>query len=180
MREARDMIELPTQESWDKLYSSNGSFAIRKMFYELSTPAVRKKFPPIFTLRPRPHAGLPSAYQTYMDSIDEFDAALKIVPNMRVWDQLKQANWFKNGDPSHCFEGLKIWQEHMKMRDASLAKRILIEKTEKGEVGAAKALLAETKTKAPVGRKAKASPAEEASKTRMKNFRLQSVGGKTA
>ena len=169
------MTELPTHEDWDKLYSPRGIYVIRKMFYEHSTTESRKKYPPIFTLRCREYKGLPSAYQVYMSSVDEYDAALKIVPNMRVWESLKKAKWFMRGDPSHTFEGLEAWRKHMKLRDASLAKKILIEKAEKGEVSAAKALLVESKEKKVVGRKPKVSPAEEASKNRMKNFRLKSV-----
>jgi len=149
------MNELPTQEEWNKLYAPNGVFAIRKMFRELSTPAMRKKYPPIFTLKPFPYKGLPSAYQVFMESIDEYDAATKIVPNMKTWDQLKDASWFLNGDVAHSFEGLIVWRDHMKQRDASKAKAALFDKIEKGDVTAAKAILADTKVKTPAGRKNK-------------------------
>ena len=163
--------ELPTQKEWDKLYSPNGGYAIRKMFYELSTPAMRKKYPPIFTLKPYPYKGLPSVYQTYMNSIDEYDAATKIVPNMKEWDKLKAAHWFFSHDESHSFEGLKSWREHMKQRDASTARAALFEKIEKGDVTAAKAILADTKTKAPVGRKNKKTTEEKASIARITDYR---------
>ena len=162
---------LPTQKEWNKLYAPNGVFAIRKMFRELSTPAMRKKYPPIFTLKPFEYKGLPSAYQTYMTSVDEYDAALKIVPNMKTWDQLKEASWFLNGDLAHSFEGLKAWREHMKQRDASAAKAALHEKMDAGDVTAAKAVLADTRVKAPVGRKNKKTTEEIASVTRIQEFR---------
>jgi len=165
-------MTLPTQEQWNNLYAPNGVFAIRKMFRELSTPAMKDKYPPIFTLKPYPYKGLPSAYQTYMESVDEYEAALKIVPNLKVWDHLKDASWFANGDPAHSFEGLKAWREHMKQRDASTARAALFSKiATTGDVTAAKAILADTKTKAPVGRKNKKTTEEKASVTRIKEFR---------
>ena len=165
------MNKLPTQEDWNKLYAPNGVFAIRKMFRELSTPAMRKKYPPIFTLKPFPYKGLPSAYQVFMGSIDEYEAALKIVPNMKTWDQLKEASWFLNGDVAHSFEGLAVWRDHMKQRDASAAREALMTKMQSGDVTAAKAILADTKVKAPVGRKSKQTKEEIASVTRIKEFR---------
>jgi len=165
------MSNLPTQEDWNKLYAPNGVFAIRKMFRELSTPAMRKKYPPIFTLKPFEYKGLPSAYQVYMESVDEYDAATKIVPNMKTWDQLKEASWFLNGDLAHSFEGLKAWREHMKQRDASAAKAALQDKMATGDVTAAKAILADTKTKASVGRKGKKTKEENATVTRIAEFR---------
>ena len=165
---------LPTQEKWNNLYAPNGVFAIRKMFRELSTPAMRKKYPPIFTLKPFEYKGLPSAYQVYMESVDEYDAAIKIVPNMKTWDQLKDASWFLNGDVAHSFEGLKVWREHMQQRDASAARAALQMKMETGDVTAAKAVLADTKAKASVGRKSKKkTPEENATVTRIKEFRKQ-------
>ena len=159
------------KEQWNALYAPNGVFSIRKLFRELSTPAMRKKYPPMFTLKPYEYKGLPSAYQIYMDSIDEFDAATKLVPNLKVWDQLKNASWFRNGDVAHSFDGLVSWRRHMKDRDASAAKATLLAKVASGDVTAAKAVLADTKTKATVGRKTKKTTEEKASITRIEAFR---------
>lgn len=148
--------QLPTKEDFDKLYSqSNKTFCYRSIFWEKSPPESRDKFPPLFTLKLVPHKGLPSAYQVYMDSIDEYDAALKIMPNMKEWEKLIATSWFLDGDPNKSHQGLKTWREHMKARDASLAKKVLIKETEGGSVSAARVLLTESKVKAPVGRKSK-------------------------
>jgi len=171
-------MNLPTQEDWNALYAPNGVFSIRKLFRELSTPAMRKKYPPMFTLKPFEYKGLPSAYQIYMESIDEFDAATKIVPNMKVWDSLKEADWFLNGDKAHSFEGLKVWREHMRQRDASKARAALFNKLDNDDVTAAKAILADTKTKSNAGRKGKKAPVEDASKKRIKDFKLKQVVNK--
>jgi len=165
------MIKETLQSQWNALYAPNGVFSIRKLFRELSTPAMRKKYPPMFTLKPYEYKGLPSAYQIYMDSIDEFDAATKLVPNLKVWDQLKNASWFLNGDPAHSFDGLVSWRRHMKDRDASKARAALFDKIDKGDVTAAKAILADTKIKEKVGRKGKKTKTELASVSRIKEFK---------
>lgn len=163
---------MPTEEEWGKLYNKkNGHFAIQKVFYEQGTPASRKKLPPLFTLKPHEHKGLPSAYLIYMDSIDEFDAAKKLAPNMAVWDTLIATDWFMNGLPNSAFQGLKVWRQHMRDRDASIAKEALLEKVKSGDTTAAKAVLANAKVKAPVGRKSKKTVKENATVTRIKEFR---------
>jgi len=164
-------MKLPTKEDFQKLYSVNGNFAINKMFWEMSTPESRKKLPPIFTLKPEEHKGLPSAYKIYMESIDEYDAATKLAPNMKVWDAMVDANWFREGDIRHAHDGLKVWRQHMKARDASLARSVLIEKTQNGEITAARALLAESKTRNGVGRKTKKSNTESPTITRIKDWK---------
>jgi hypothetical protein len=164
-------MNLPTTEDWNKLYAVNGVFSIRNLFLESSSADKRDKYPPLFTLKPYPYKGYPSAYQVYMDSVDEFDAATKIVPNMKVWDSLKEATWFKTEANQWNFEGLEVWREHMKQRDASAAKATLQAKVASGDVTAAKAILADTKTKAPVGRKNKKTTAELASVSRIKEFK---------
>jgi hypothetical protein len=165
-------MKLPTKEDFKKLYSSEGVFAFNKMFWEKhDLAATRKDLPPLFTLKLEPHKGLPSAYQIYMDSVDEYDAATKLAPNMKVWDTLVNCNWFREGDPRHAHDGLKVWREHMKARDASLAKKILQEQAKEGNITAAKTLLAESKAKTPVGRKSKKETTKSPTITRMEEWR---------
>ena len=168
------MAELPTPEDFKKLYAVNGVFGIRQMFIELSRLDKREMYPPVFTLKPFEHKGLPSAYQVYMESVDEYDAATKLVPNMKIWDSLLASSWFVDGDPQHSFEGIAVWREHMKLRDASLAKAALFNKIKDGDVTASKAILAETKTKAKVGKKSKADKQSDATVARMKDYRKKS------
>ena len=163
---------LPTVEDFNKLYASNGVFTNQKMFYEFSTPASRIQYPPIFTLKTRPYKGLPSAYQVYMDSIDEYDAAMKLAPNLKTWDSLKAVDWFLNGDPSRSHDGLVAWREHMQARDISLAKALLIEQVKEGNTVAAGRLITESKSKAPVGRKNKKTTSMPTSTvSRIKDFK---------
>ncbi|MGL1886326.1 MAG: hypothetical protein OCD76_07405 [Reichenbachiella sp.] len=165
-------MKLPSKEDFKKLYNPNGTFSFNKMFWEMGSPESRKVLPPIFTLKMEAHKDLPSAYQIYMDSIDEYDAAQKLAPNMKVWDALVECNWFREGEPRHAHDGLKVWRQHMKARDASLAKKLLLEQTREGNTTAARALLAESKTKAPVGRKTKkATEVDAPTVTRMQEFK---------
>ena len=172
-------VKLPTQEGearlpdmkdFSKLFNARGVFFYRQMFYEHSTPASRKTSPPVFTLKVREHEGLPSAYQVYMDSVDEYDAATKLCPSLKEWDKLKNADWFLNGDPTCAHDGLLVWRDHMKARDASAMKELLISKAENGDTAAMKAVLAETKAKAPVGRKTKKVKADTATQSRVVAF----------
>ena len=164
-------MNLPTQEDFDKLYATNGTYAFKSMFWETSTTKSRLKFPPIFTLKPYDYNGLPSAYQVYMTSVDEYDAATKIVPNMRVWDTLSETTWFKTSNNQYNFEGLDRWREHMKRRDASTAKAALFEKIAAGDVTASKAILAETKVKSKAGRKVNKTKPELATVNRIDAFK---------
>jgi len=142
------------------------------MFYEMHpNEASRKKYAPLFTLKPYEYNGLPSAYEIYMSAVDEYDAATQLVPNHKMWDMMVEASWFREGDILRCFEGLKVWREHMKKRDASLARATLLEKTRNGDTTAAKAVLAETKTKAPVGRKGKKAVTQNPTITRINEFK---------
>ena len=96
---------------------------------------------------------VPSAYLIFMSSIDEFDAAMKIVGNYRHWEKLKATKWFMEGFQG--YPGLNDWLEDMRLRDLSKAKRILEEEAENGNVSAAKALFQNSKTKQKAGRPVK-------------------------
>jgi len=165
------MRELPTQAELEDYICENGHYAIKQMFLELNDGGGVKGVKPCFTLKNREHKGYPSAYEVYMSSVDEYDAALKLAPNMRVWDKMLESEWFMNGMDQRSFDGVSAWREHMRLRDASLAKRVLLEKASDNDVSAAKALLGEVKVKKPVGRANKKTKAELASVSRIKEFK---------
>ena len=164
-------LSLPTIEDFTKLYASNGRFVMRNLFWELSRLDTRDLYPPLFTTKPYDYNGLPSAYLVYMDSVDEYDAATKIVPNMKQWDALLATTWFVEGDPQHGFEGVKVWREYMKQRDASRARAALFNKIENDDVTAAKAILAETRVKTKAGRTVKKNKPVDATVARMDAFK---------
>lgn len=96
-----------------------------------------------------------SAYQVYMHSVDEYDAAIKLVGSMKHWRKLCNLKWFMQGMPEHSFEGLESWREDMALRDASLAKKQLQESALGGNVNAQKILYGSVEKP-----KAKAKPEE--------------------
>ncbi|MCK5019052.1 MAG: hypothetical protein KAS32_18470 [Candidatus Peribacteraceae bacterium] len=119
------------------IYDDSGRFLVRAIFWELSTPERRIDIPPLYTLKVGPAHGLPSAYQIYMNSIDEYEAGIKIAGNMKNWRSLsKDGSWFLNGDLRHGHEGLVQWRLDMEARDKSAAKIQLIAKAEEGNVAA--------------------------------------------
>lgn len=118
------------------MYSKEGVFMVRGIFWELSTPERRITYPPLYTLKVEDAHGLPSAYKIYMSCVDEYEAAMRIAGNMKNWRQLCSADWFMNGAVEHGHEGLKRWRLDMEARDKSLAKSQLIEKAEEGNVAA--------------------------------------------
>lgn len=80
-----------------------------------------------------------SAYQVYMQSVDEYDAAMRLVGSMEHWRKLCSLKWFMDGIPGRA-DGLKQWRKDMKDRDASNAKKLLMEKASEGNVQAARYL----------------------------------------
>lgn len=96
-----------------------------------------------------------------MSSIDERDAALKIVGSMSHWRKLCNLNWFMVGRVECQFEGLTQWRLDMAARDATEARRVLQEQMKDNNVTAARAVLAETKkTKQVVSVKSKSSTSD--------------------
>lgn len=77
-----------------------------------------------------------SAYQVFMNSVDEGEAALKLVGSYGHWRKLCNLKWFKEGITEYGFEGLNQWRADMQTRDKTTAKRRLIQAAESGNVPA--------------------------------------------
>lgn len=118
----------------------NGKFMTRQIFLEMSDADKREEYPPVFTLKMEEYKGLPSAYEVYMSSVDEYDAAIKITGSMKNWRLLCSAAWFMEGAPEIGHEGLVQWRKDMQERDRSIAKRQLAEAAAAGNVTAMKTL----------------------------------------
>jgi hypothetical protein len=121
------------------------------LFLESSPRSERE---PLYSLRTMETNGFPSAYQIYMTSIDEYDAALRLVGSLRHWRKLLGCKWFLNGDVARGYEGLIQWREDMRMRDTSLGKGVLIKRAIDGDTSAARKILDSSTTGAAVGRPA--------------------------
>ena len=101
-----------------------------KMFKDLRTEDVDTA---IYSLGYQEVSGYTSAYQVYMHSVDEYDAAMKLVGSLHHWMELCQKKWF--------MEVLLQWREHMVLRDFSLAKGITMAEAKAGDGAAARKLL---------------------------------------
>ncbi len=80
---------------------------------------------PLYTLKDFEFKGYPSAYLVYMSSVDEYDAAMRLVGSMSHWRSLLKLDWFMRGIITQDFSGVTQWREDMKLRDLSEAKETM-------------------------------------------------------
>lgn len=127
--------------------SSNGVQLTQSLFFEFGNKEA------LYTLKQYNHKQYKSVYLMYMDAVDEYDAAMKIVGSLDHWRKLCDLNWFMegkvqgSGDQVTRLSGLRQWREDMKQRDASRAKKQLLEQAEQGSVPAQRILLDMSKPK---------------------------------
>ena len=143
----------------------------------LETTDNPERYAPIYSLRDTDNNGLPSAYLIYMTSVDEYDAATKLVGSLRHWRKLLNAAWFMNGNAKKGFEGLLQWRQDMTDRDASGGKRALLKQAGKGDTSAARKLVDMAKpAEAPkVGRPGTKAAKAETEKDKKAQERLKRV-----
>ncbi len=120
------------------LFDARGHRRTGSLFAETTQDTNRD---PVFTLKDYDKKGIPSAYQLYMTSIDEYDAAMKLVGSMTHWRKLLACSWFMNGDMDKNITGLDSWRRDMAARDASTAKTKIMEKVKEGDRQAAQYML---------------------------------------
>jgi len=87
----------------------------------------------IYTLAEDEKRDMPSAYQIYMTSVDEYEAAQKIVGSATHWRALCKCTWF--------MEALTLWRKDMALRDFSMAKRVIMNEARAGDSASARKLL---------------------------------------
>ena len=97
--------------------------------------------------------------QVYLDSADEYEAAMRLVGSWKHWQKLLSLKWFLEGLPQYNWEGIESLRATVQARDRSLARRKLLEAAADGNVTAAKSIL-EGKEVKKAGRPAK-GPLEE-------------------
>jgi hypothetical protein len=121
------------------LVDAQGRMRSANLFLE--THDGSKNYDPMYSLRYHDGNGLPSAYLIYMTSVDEYDAATKLVGSMRHWRKLCDSIWFMDGRSEKGFEGLTQWREDMIARDASAGKSALMKQVKKGDTSAARKII---------------------------------------
>lgn len=132
--------EVAPQEARQVLRANNGVQITEALFVETIQRAASEKIEPLYTLKEYDHKGKPSAYQIYISSIDEADAAMRLVGGMSHWKKLCKLKWFVRGRKEIGFDGLDQWREDMKSRDRTLAKSIVLKQVQEGNVAAARTL----------------------------------------
>lgn len=125
-----------------RLIQGNNNYATQGLFTETR---IKGRVQAMYTLKTRTHIKngieFPSAYLIYMNSVDEYDAAIKLVGSLDHWRELCACTWFMHGSVPNCsFEGLIRWREDMEARDRSVAKRALLDAQAEGNVAAARYL----------------------------------------
>lgn len=125
-----------------KLRGSNGVQLTEALFEETCTSARTKdpSFQALYSLKEYPTTNTLSAYQIYIHSVDETEAALKLVGSLSHWKKLCNLKWFLTGRRDVGFEGLLQWRQDMWERDRSSAKKVLMKLASEGNVTAARAL----------------------------------------
>ncbi len=125
-----------------KLRGSNGVQLTEALFEETCISARNKdpEFKALYSLKEYPLSNTPSAYQIYINSVDETEAAIKLVGSLSHWRKLCSLKWFLTGRKDVGFEGLLQWRQDMWERDRSSAKKVLIKLASEGNVTAARTL----------------------------------------
>ena len=117
----------------------------------------------LYTLKEREVDGYPSAYQIYMHSSDEYEAAMKLVGSLYHWTALMEKDWF--------MKELKEWRKHMALRDYSTAKSVVLKDAKNGDGPAARKIMdAANKVLNPVPAKIKKTKPGEDTATEEDDF----------
>lgn len=120
------------------LFDSRGARRTASLFAEVSQDPNND---PIFTMKDYDAKGCLSAYLIFMNSVDEGDAAMKMVGGMGHWRKLLRKDWFMNGSVELGFEGLVQWRQDMLTRDMTRAKGIYEDRMREGDLAAARAMV---------------------------------------
>lgn len=81
----------------------------------------------------------------FRQHIDEYDFAINVLGSWEHWKKLCGEKWFLEGTASgHSYTGLNDWREERQRKDQMLAKKVLLEKIEDGDLQAAKFLYTES------------------------------------
>lgn len=146
-----------------------------------------EQYPPIYTMADTDRRGCTSARRVYLESVDEYEAAIKLVGSWQHWKRLCNIKLFVEGPPEHRsegWEGLKEWRKEKELRDKSQARELLWQAAKEGNVTAQRTLY---DPKEPVGRPSKEkvnrAAREQAEEERilkegLSRVRLASVNGK--
>lgn len=95
---------------------------------------------PVYTIEEEDN-DLPSAHKVYMESMNEYEAAMKLVPSWAFWKQMLRQS-------VKVRRMLDEWREEKLMKDQAKAKRMLWEQAENGNIQAQRLLFESKKEEA--------------------------------
>lgn len=122
---------------------TNGQFRTDSLFVErIHRKKNNEGIIPVYTLSEREESKeYKSLYEVFINSLDEYDFAMKAFKSKAHLDHLKGLKWFRESFRGlGSFRGYDAWLEDMRERDASIAKKVLMDKAADGDVSAAKKL----------------------------------------
>lgn len=153
-----------------KTRAPNGIYYTQELFYEFNN-----RDAPLSLREPNDEEGnyvarsgkkYKSVPHIYRNSVDEYDAAMKILGSYDHWKRMvRDCKWFTEGAPimGSTYTCLEDWREEMRLRDASTSKALLVQSAADGNVTAQR-YLHETSTKSKgAGRPAKSKPTKDES-----------------
>jgi|SRR5690554_6761468 len=121
--------------------ASNGVYLTKALFREFSKEnGPYTMYPSTRTLDGKDFI---SVYEVYMSSVNEYEAAMRIVGSMDHWRKLCDIDWFYNGyivNGIRHTSGLKHWREDHAMKREAEALKALYKAKDNGNVQAAKYL----------------------------------------
>jgi len=113
-------------------------------------------YPPLYTMREKPWKGLPSAYQIYMYSDSEYEAAMKLVGSWQHWQRLLKSKPFVEGiEETGQWVGLQAWRDEKEIKDKATAYNQLKMSASQGQVQAQKMIFDGKATASKRGRPSK-------------------------
>jgi len=106
----------------------------------------KDKYPVVYTMSEQDKDGLVSARRIYMESLDEYEAAIRLVGSWVHWQRLLKCNAFMKGphaDSGYQWQGLEQWRQEKRDFERSKARDMLWESAKKGNVTAQRLLFEE-------------------------------------
>jgi hypothetical protein len=131
-------------EDSSRLRSDAGQYFTQGLFYEYRHQSTNKA---PYNLKERDWKGTKSMYQIYMSCDSEYEAAMRLLGSWKHWQTLLNSPFFA--------KEVEKWREEREIKDAAMAKSVLVEQANEGNVAAAKTLL-DMSTKRKAGRPTKA------------------------
>ena len=158
------------------------------IFLEFNKSA-HDEYPPLYSMREGGWAGLPSAYEIYMTSDSEYEAAMKLVGSWTHWSKLiKSKPFLKGSEDGGSWTGLEAWRAEKEIRDKALAYNQLKISAATGNVTAQKIIFDGDKKTAASKRgrpsdaeikKAAAAQAEESAQVKSDLQRIKDLDGQS-